>query len=204
MPSTYEQSFVGPDDIPCSGNKNVEWMKSSTTLAFYITLIAFSSVLLYVLGVHDLSVNMSVVNTLHAFLSFYFLHWVKGTPDNLSQGEWNGLTTWEQIDGGVSWTLIRKCLITIPTLLLLITCYATEFSAYYLIVNCSIYAVLVLIPKTPGMHRVRFFGINSTPGIDDPIIDEKVSRPQLRARSSTLLKSSYTIFRTPIDTQKDK
>jgi hypothetical protein len=204
MPSTYEQSFVGQDDIPNSGNKNVEWMKSGTTLALYITLIAFSSVLLYVLGVHDLSVNMSVVNTLHAFLSFYFLHWVKGTPDNLSQGEWNGLTTWEQIDGGVSWTLIRKCLITIPTLLLLITCYATEFSAYYLIVNCSIYAVLVLIPKTPGMHRVRFFGINSTPGIDDPIIDEKVSRPQLRARSSTLLKSSYTIFRTPIDTQKDK
>jgi len=203
MPSTYEQSFVGPDDIPYSGNKNVEWMKSGTTLAFYITLIAFTTVLLYVLGVHDLSVNMSVVNTLHAFLSFYFLHWVKGTPDNLSQGEWNGLTTWEQIDGGVSWTLIRKCLITIPTLLLLVTCYATDFSAYYLIVNCSIYAVLVLIPKTPWMHRVRFFGINATPGIDDPIIDENVSRPKLNTRGSTF-KASYTMFRKPIDTQKDK
>jgi len=203
MPSTYEESFVGPDDIPSSGNKNVDWMKSSTTLSFYITLIVFTSILLYVLGVHDLSVNMSVVNTLHAFLSFYFLHWVKGTPDNLSQGEWNGLTTWEQIDGGVSWTLIRKCLITIPTLLLLVTCYATDFAAYYLIVNCSIYAVLVLIPKTPWMHRVRFFGINATPGIDDPIIDENVSRPKLNTRGSTF-KASYTMFRKPIDTQKDK
>jgi len=204
MPSTYEQSFVGPDDIPSSGNKNVDWMKSSTTLTFYITLIVFTSILLYVLGVHDLSVNMSVVNTLHAFLSFYFLHWVKGTPDNLSQGEWNGLTTWEQIDGGVSWTLIRKCLITIPTLLLLVTCYATDFSAYYLIVNCSIYAVLVLIPKTPWMHRVRFFGINSTPGIDDPIIDENVSRPQLKSKASAFGRSSYTMFRRPIDSQKDR
>ncbi len=204
MPSTYEQSFVGPDDIPSSGNKNVDWMKSSTTLTFYITLIVFTSILLYVLGVHDLSVNMSVVNTLHAFLSFYFLHWVKGTPDNLSQGEWNGLTTWEQIDGGVSWTLIRKCLITIPTLLLLVTCYATDFAAYYLIVNCSIYAVLVLIPKTPWMHRVRFFGINSTPGIDDPIIDENVSRPQLKSKGSTFGRSSYTMFRRPIDSQKDR
>ena len=57
---------------------SLHWMKSSTTLIFYITLIAFTSAVLYVLGVTDMSVNMSVVNTLHAFLSFYFLHWVKG------------------------------------------------------------------------------------------------------------------------------
>lgn len=203
MPSTYEQSFVVPDDIPHSGNKNVDWMKSSTTLIFYITLIAFTSAVLYVLGVTDMSVNMSVVNTLHAFLSFYFLHWIKGTPDNYSQGEWNGLTTWEQIDGGVSWTLIRKCLITIPTLLLLATCYASDFVPFYLTVNCSLYTILVLIPKSPAMHRVRFFGINATPGIDDPIIDENVARPQL-AKKTSVMKSSYTVFRRPFDSQKDK
>lgn len=205
MPSTYEESFVGPDDIPSAGNKNVEWMKSSTTLTFYIALIVATSAILFVLGVADMGVNMSVVNTLHACLSFYFLHWVKGTPDNLSQGEWNGLTTWEQIDGGVSWTLIKKCLITLPTILLLATCYATDFAPFYLIINCSLTAVLVLIPKTPMMHRVRFFGINATPGIDDPVIDEKFSRPQLQPKSSSLINKSYSrIFRRAIDIQKEK
>jgi len=187
MAPTYEKSFVGPDDIPSSWNKNVDWMKSGTTLIFYILVIGFASMVIYILGVDDKAVNMSVVSTIHAFLSFYFLHWVKGTPDNYSQGEWNGLTTWEQIDGGVSWTLIRKVLITIPTLLLLTTCYATDFDAFYLAVNCSLYTCLVLIPKTPLMHRVRLFGINGTPGIDDPIIDESISAPKLSDKKKKCL-----------------
>lgn len=197
MAPTYEKSFVGPDDIPSSGNKNVDWMKSGTTLIFYILVIGFASMVIYILGVDDKAVNMSVVSTIHAFLSFYFLHWVKGTPDNYSQGEWNGLTTWEQIDGGVSWTLIRKVLITIPTLLLLTTCYATDFDTFYLAVNCSLYTCLVLIPKTPLMHRVRLFGINGTPGIDDPIIDESISAPKLSDKKKSAFKSSYTVFRKP-------
>lgn len=197
MAPTYEKSFIGPDDIPSSGNKNVEWMKSSTTLLLYVLLLGFTSMVLYILGVDDKGVNMSVVSTIHAFLSFYFLHWVKGTPDNYSQGEWNGLTTWEQIDGGVSWTLIRKVLITIPTLLLLVTCYATDFDAFNLVVNISLYASLVLLPKIPLMHRVRVFGINATPGIDDPIIDESVTHPKLGTKRSSAFRSSYTIFRKP-------
>ena len=70
---TYEKSFIGPDDIPSSGNKNVDWMKSSTTLLLYVLLLGFTSMVLYILGVDDQGVNMSVVSTIHAFLSFYFL-----------------------------------------------------------------------------------------------------------------------------------
>jgi hypothetical protein len=45
------------------------------------------------------------------------LHWVKGAPDDSTQGVYNGLTLYEQIDGGVPWTDTKKFLILIPTIL---------------------------------------------------------------------------------------
>jgi hypothetical protein len=44
-------------------------------------------------------------------------HWVKGCPDDSTQGEYNGLTLYEQIDAGVSWTANKKFLILVPTVL---------------------------------------------------------------------------------------
>jgi hypothetical protein len=32
----------------------------------------------------------------------------QGSPDEFSQGEFNGLTLWEQLDGGEAWTS-TKC-----------------------------------------------------------------------------------------------
>ena len=40
-----------------------------------------------------------------------------------------------------------------------------NFKPIYIIVNVGIFLILV-IGKTPQLHRVRIFGINSTPGID--------------------------------------
>lgn len=50
-------------------------------------------------------------------LTFYFFHWTKGSPDEFSQGEWNGLTFWEQLDAGVPWTTTKKFLMIVPTVL---------------------------------------------------------------------------------------
>ncbi len=44
-------------------------------------------------------------------------HWIKGCPDDSTQGEYNGLTLYEQIDAGVPWTRTKKFLILVPTLL---------------------------------------------------------------------------------------
>lgn len=50
-------------------------------------------------------------------VTFYFFHWTKGSPDEFSQGEWNGLTFWEQLDAGVPWTKTKKFLMIVPTVL---------------------------------------------------------------------------------------
>jgi hypothetical protein len=44
-------------------------------------------------------------------------HWLTGTPFEFSQNEANGLTLWEQIDGGDQFTPARKYLTAIPIIL---------------------------------------------------------------------------------------
>lgn len=56
----------------------------------------------------------------------------------------------------------------IPTILTYIACYAADYKKFYVIVNLGIFFILI-VAKLPQMHRVRIFGINSTPGIDNPV-----------------------------------
>lgn len=48
---------------------------------------------------------------------FLLFHWVKGSPDTFSQGEFNGLTLWEQLDNGTPWTRTKKVFFLVPTML---------------------------------------------------------------------------------------
>ena len=100
-------------------------------------------------------------------LFFYIFHWIKGSPDNFSQGEFNGLTLWEQIDDGIPWTKTKKVFFLVPTALLFAASYITDYSFEHLTYNAPVYIILAILPKIPEMHRVRLFGINSTVGIDD-------------------------------------
>lgn len=49
--------------------------------------------------------------------TFIYLHWIKGSPDELGQGEYNALTMYEQIDAGIPWTRTKKFLMLVPTVL---------------------------------------------------------------------------------------
>lgn len=95
-------------------------------------------------------------------------HWIKGCPDDSTQGEYNGYTLYEQMDAGVPWTASKKFLMLIPTLITWMACYIANYRPTYIVVNCCIFVILI-IAKIPEMHRVRIFGINSTAGIDTPI-----------------------------------
>ena len=95
-------------------------------------------------------------------------HWIKGCPDDSTQGEYNALTLYEQIDAGVPWTSTKKTLMLVPALICLVACFTADYKPFYIVVNCGI-LVICVIGKMPQMHGVRIFGINSTPGIDIPI-----------------------------------
>ena len=109
-------------------------------------------------------------------LFFYLFHWIKGSPDNFSQGEFNGLTLWEQIDDGIAWTKTKKLFFLVHTALVFVASYVTDYDFKYLAYNAPVYVVLGILPKIPEMHRVRIFGINSTVGVDD--VDDEVQPPR--------------------------
>jgi len=95
-------------------------------------------------------------------------HWIKGCPDDSTQGEYNAFTLYEQIDAGVPWTSTKKFLMLVPTLVTWVACHTADYKPFYIVVNFGMFLICI-IAKMPQMHRVRIFGINSTPGIDTTI-----------------------------------
>lgn len=53
----------------------------------------------------------------HAQSSFFFLHWLLGTPFDVNQNEYYALTLWEQLDDGTQYTPNRKFLTLFPIIL---------------------------------------------------------------------------------------
>lgn len=52
-------------------------------------------------------------------MTFFFFHWLMGTPFDTNQNEYANQTLWEQIDQGEQFTRTRKFLIAFPVLLYL-------------------------------------------------------------------------------------
>lgn len=104
-------------------------------------------------------VSWSLANLTYNVFSFIMFHWITGVPFELNQGEYEGLTLWEQIDGGDQFTRTRKFLLALPILFFLIS---THFSYYDLPkFTVNIVACLInVVAKLPQMHKVRIFGIN--------------------------------------------
>ena len=115
--------------------------------------------------------SLAVTSWAHAFVTFFLLHWAKGSPDTHTQGVFDGLTVWEQIDGGRTWSPTKKIFLFVPTLVLLLQLNAASFDRSALALNLPIYALFCVLPKLPFMHGVRLFGVNRTVGIDDGELD---------------------------------
>lgn len=85
---------------------------------------------------------------------------ITGTPfGDSNQGEYDGLTLWEQMDEGVQFTPSKKFLTALPIGMFLISTHYTHYDATLFLVN-FLPLVIVLIAKLPALYRVRFFGIN--------------------------------------------
>lgn len=97
-----------------------------------------------------------------------------GAPFESTQGEFDGLTLWEQIDNGAQFTPTKKFLTALPIVLyaspllrffsicfsrFLISAHYTHYNAVLFAINL-VPLIIVLIAKLPALHRVRFFGIN--------------------------------------------
>mmetsp|Transcript_1860 Transcript_1860/g.2946 ORF Transcript_1860/g.2946 Transcript_1860/m.2946 type:complete len:181 (-) Transcript_1860:174-716(-) len=169
IPRNYSERFEqGKSDVDLLNNRNVEWMNYRFFRLSYIIFILVVWAVLHMSQVFSPAEEWTVVNVVHGVTTFVLLHWIKGCPDETTQGEYNALTVYEQVDAGTPWTTTKKFLMLVPTLLVWISCHAADYRPIYVVVNSGVFLILI-IAKIPEMHRVRLFGINSTPGIDTKI-----------------------------------
>jgi hypothetical protein len=146
-------------------NKNVNWMSSTWFWLAYIFAIAIARGLTYIIVPKPYDtpeVEWTLVNVTHAMISFFALHWNRGSPIWDDQGEHANHTVWEQIDNGTPWTPTHKFLLIVPVLLFLTSLHFTHYEIVPFVVNIVALVILV-IPKLPEMHEMRFFGINAGP-----------------------------------------
>ena len=149
-------------------NKNVNYMSSIWFWLAYVLAIAITRGLLFALlpkPYFSEEAEWTTLAVAHGVVSFVGLHWNRGSPFWDDQGEHVGHTVWEQIDNGTPWTPTHKFLLVVPVLLFLVSMHFTHYDVAHLAVNIATLAVLI-VPKLPEMHEMRFFGINAGPSVE--------------------------------------
>ena len=139
-------------------NKNVNWLNNPGMWTWYISIIV-AGWLIFAGLTDDAGLAWTYVHLLHGVITYYLLHWTKGSPCHEEQGKYDSLTFWEQIDNGRYGTRNRKFLTLVPVLLFSLATHGTDFQRQPLGLNLIVVLVL-LVAKLPALHKVRIFGIN--------------------------------------------
>ncbi len=138
-------------------NKNVNWLGSRGIWAWYISLVVLLWLVITALT-DDAGLSWSYTHLVHGVITYYLLHWTKGSPCVEDQGRYNKLTFWEQMDNETYGTNTRKFFTVMPLILFSLATHGTDFRKQPLGLNLAVVAVL-LIAKLPSMHKVRILGI---------------------------------------------
>lgn len=139
----------------------VEWLNAPAAWCVYGLIVCSVRFLLGLLQVYH---AWTIVNVLHAVITFFIFHWIKGNPFPtywaLSTPSNEKRTWWEQLDSRWQHTPSRKFCTTVVLLLyvLAIRDTPTDFVSIH-IANFIAFAV-VFIAKLPAMDSVRILGIN--------------------------------------------
>eukprot|EP00756_Hemistasia_phaeocysticola_P012979 Hpha_TRINITY_DN15241_c2_g2::TRINITY_DN15241_c2_g2_i1::g.66267::m.66267 len=130
-------------------NPHTQWVHGFGFWVLYIFTIVFARGVFYML-IADPSWGWTLTVTAHGFFSFILLHWIKGSAigDIGSQGNYDHLTFWEQIDAEHHGTPIRRYFMLVPIFLLIIALnwVRNDFPQAPLLFGSS---AMVIIPKMP-------------------------------------------------------
>lgn len=154
--NTVMDEQVAEEPKEFCANRNVNWLDCPGSWTFICVLI-FLSWLVVSTWVEP-GMAWTYVHVLHGALSYYLLHWQKGSPVESDQGEYDTMTFWEQLDDGVQGTGKRKFFMTIPVVLFILASHGCEYQRQPLGLNLVVVAWLTAA-KMPAMHNVRIFGI---------------------------------------------
>jgi hypothetical protein len=148
-------------------NRNTEFVGERGFWVYYACMVLAArilmGILLHIFPLAPTYFAWSYVHIFHTIVSFYLLHWVRGTPFSTTyeQGKYDPDTFWEQIDEGRQFTTNRKVFTAIPIILFLLAAYDIKWEHHStLLFVDSIFLALSVVPKLPALDHVRIFGIN--------------------------------------------
>lgn len=151
-----------------SRNRNTEWITHGGNGLLFTYIVVLGIFEFVSMSYLPFTLSWTATNVMHGFLTFVYLHWIKGSPNFYDQNEMSGMTVWEQLDGAEpAYTPKKRVAMVIPSVLCYLACHFVDYDLTYTAYNVACWLVLCIIPKMPFMHGVRLLGINRTAGIDD-------------------------------------
>eukprot|EP01061_Rhynchopus_euleeides_P017613 TRINITY_DN29243_c0_g2_i1.p1 TRINITY_DN29243_c0_g2~~TRINITY_DN29243_c0_g2_i1.p1 ORF type:complete len:172 (+),score=63.75 TRINITY_DN29243_c0_g2_i1:222-737(+) len=144
-------------------NPMTKWLHSYGFWALYITMIAVTRLVLWVL-ISSPAEGWTVTCVAHCALSYVLLHTLKGAPigDLSIRGKYDHLTFWEQIDDEYHGTFVRKAFSSVPIILLVISLNWVR-NDWHLLPWILMSTLACVIPKLPMMHKKHIFGDDASP-----------------------------------------
>ncbi|KAF9434372.1 hypothetical protein BGZ76_008131 [Entomortierella beljakovae] len=118
LASMYKTDYVQILDQHSQANLNSSWVNDKGAWMTNVIIILLIKLFYGIIpGMsHELSWTMTTLT--YNVGSYVMFHAVTGVPfDLFSQGAYDGISLWEQIDGGVQFTAARKYLTTVPIVL---------------------------------------------------------------------------------------
>ena len=109
----------------------VNWINSPGVWTWYLSLIVAGWLLTSALT-NDPGLAWTYVHLLHGVLTYYLLHWTKGSMspgDPTDQGLYDRLTVWEQMDNQTYGTGNRKFFTVVPIALFVLAVFMNAGSS---------------------------------------------------------------------------
>ncbi|PVU92646.1 hypothetical protein BB561_003705 [Smittium simulii] len=140
-------------------NMNSSWITSRGSWIIHLALIVLFRFIYSIIPWFSTISAWTLTNLSYCLFQYILFHATIGTPFEVNQGEFNDLTTWEQIEIGEQFTPTKKFFFVLPICLFLVSTHYCNYDVPTFFVNL-IALLVILIAKLPALHRVRFFGIN--------------------------------------------
>merc|ERR1711998_713500 len=146
-------------------NLNTDWMGFKGSWWMFTILIFLGRYTLFLFGVDDASA-WGVIHIAHVTFTFVLFHWIKGTPlestwaVNPSQGRFDKLTWWEQLDAGVQWTGNKKFLASLVVFTYVMALRPIVLKENFVLALAhTTFMCFGIVPKLPQLYGRRLFGI---------------------------------------------
>jgi ORMDL family len=142
----------------------VEWLNAPASWGFYASILVGARLFFGLTPGLDRNKAWTAVNVLHAIITFFIFHWVKGNPFPThwayTPASAEHRTFWEQIDRRWQNTPSRKfCTVVVVMLYIFAVHDLPASEVFYHVVNFVSF-IVVFIAKFPSMDDVRILGIN--------------------------------------------